>query len=186
MIQINLIRQLQSSHPAAQSSWLGAGLGVILLLLAGIVSGWWTQTLHLEREALLQEKIVTAQSLSRLQETIDRLSQAKTQGDAMMASLQHLQKEISSTRNPADFMDIIGQSLQNLQVWLDAIQIDGETMEIHGQAYLIGDVGVCLDRLENSLPLRELPFVEIQEGTNGATAPYAFIIRLSIREKSVT
>lgn len=186
MIRINLIRQLQPSHPTAKPSWLGSGVGAILLLLVGIISGWWTHTLQLERGALLQEKMMTAQRLSQLQETISRLSRVKTQGDGMMASLQNLQKESSSTRNPADFMDIVGQSLQNLQVWLDAIQIDGETVEIHGQAYLIGDVGTCLDRLEGSLPLRGLPFVEIQEGTKESAAPYVFIIRLSIEENSLT
>ncbi|MDR4495958.1 MAG: PilN domain-containing protein [Nitrospirales bacterium] len=184
MIHINLIRQLQP--PPTKSSWLGSGGGAILFLLVGLVSGWWTQTLQIEHEALLQEKIVTAQSLSRLRKTIDRLSQVKTQGDGMMASLQQWQKEISTTRNPTNVVNMIGQSVQNLQVWLDAIQIDGAAIEIHGQAYLMGDVGKCLDRLESSLPLRELPFVEIQDGTHESAASYSFIIRLSIQESSVT
>ncbi len=186
MIHINLIRQLQPSPPPARSSWVGSGVVVICLLLVGMASGWWTQKLQIEREGLLQEKTVTAQSLSRLRETIERLAQVKAQGDGMVASLQQLQKAIPTTRNPADFMEIIGQSLQNLQVWLDALQIEGKTIEIQGQAYLIGDVGTCLDRLENALPLGDLPFVEIQEGTTESAAPYSFIIRLSLQENTVT
>ena len=151
--------------------------------MAGV---WWTQELQNERERLVQEKTVAAQKLSGSRETLERLSQVKAQTEGMMASLRALQKANPASRNPADVMDVIGQSLQNLQVWLDALQIEGKTIEIHGQAYLIGDVGACLDRLEQALPLGDLPFLEIQEGATEAAAPYSFIIRLSLQENTVT
>lgn len=186
MIRINLIRQLPSSSPSARFPRLGWVAGVVCLLLVGMASGWWTQELQNERDRLVLEKTVAARNLSGSRETLERLSQVKAQSDGMMASLRELEKAIPTGGNHAEVMEVVGQSLQNLQIWLDALQIEGKTLEIQGQAYLMGDVGVCLDRLEQSLPLGDLPFVEIQEGTTEPAAPYSFIIRLSLEDKTVT
>ena len=186
MIRINLIRQCQPSPPVIQPSWLGIGMSGLLLLLAGVGSGWWTHVLQVEREGLMQAEAATVQNLSRLQEAVDRLLQIKASKDGMMVALGQLQREEFSTRNPANFLSIIGDSLRNLQVWLDSIHMEDEILEIHGQAYVMGDIEKCLDRLESTLPMRGIPFVEVQDGTNESSGPYSFFIRVTLQGQRVT
>ena len=186
MIRINLIRQNQPTPRVTPSSWVGGGIGVLVVLLAGLGGGWWTQTLRVEREGLIQAEMATAQKLAGLQETLGRLSQVKAQKDGLQGSLKALSPEGHATRNPAEVMNIIGESVQPLQVWLDSIQLEHEILELHGQASAMGDVGKCLDQLENTLPMRGLPLVEVQEGANETSAPYSFVIRFTLQGQGLT
>ena len=185
MIRINLIRQCQPSLPPIQSSWVGFGIGGLLLLLAGLGSAWWTHIVQIERERLLLEHTSTIQNLSQLQGAIERRSQVKAQTDGLIVTWEKIKAEVPFTPNSADFMKNIGEGLHNLQVWLDSIQIEAGTVEIHGKAYVIGDVGKFLDRLEIDLPLRGFPLVEIQEGDNEPSAPYSFLIRFVVKGQAV-
>ena len=188
MIRINLIRQVQSADPMPEPEifWSQYAIGALLLLMFSIGAGWWTQSLYIERERFLEEKVSKAKQLSQLQEAMGRLLEINTRKDGMLVSLEKLKQEVHSMGNVSDLMESIGESLQNLQVWLDSIHIEHEVVEIHGQAFAIEDVAKCLDRLENVLSLRGISFVEVREADHEMSAPYSFVIRLHMQEHAVT
>ncbi len=184
MIEVNLVRQIQSKTDNFGSSTWGQGLiGVLLVLMIGIASWWWTDRQQQELHTLLNEKDVQSQSFMKIQARLRRLEQYHEEKQTLTTALEKLHAQQIGKTQPVLLLDGVSQSIDGLDIWLDSLQLIDQRVELKGQTYSLQDIGTYINTLEHERVVISLPTVEIfDQEDRGGEKVFSFVIRFDVGE----
>jgi hypothetical protein len=182
MIEINLARQLQPSPEELKGSNPGfVWLGLVLCVGIGLVSWWWTQSQRQEYKDLLQQKHLHTQSFAEIQTTLGRLEKSQQEKQLLLDAVEALHLQQLVKKQPMALLDGVSRSVDGLEIWLDRVQMVNQVVELRGQSFVLKDIGIYMDALENHQMITSLPVLEIfdQEDREGEKG-FSFMIRFTL------
>jgi len=189
MIEINLARQLQRSSKETRQVPRGYGWVAVILILGIVVvsSWWWTHLQQLEYENVLREKHVLTETFTKTHSMLSRLVEYQKEKQLLTKTLEALEREKLTKKQPMALLDGVSQSVEGLEVWLDRVQMIDQVVELRGQSFVLKDIGKYIDALENRQVITSLPVVEIfddKTGDNGQV--FSFMIRFTLGDRVTT
>jgi hypothetical protein len=187
MIEINLARQLQTVPMGNRESYRGYGwMCAVFLLGIGVASWWWTQIKQQEYEYLLQEKNVQAQSLEKIQTTLNWLEKLQKEKQFLSGSYEEMYAQELGKKQPMALLEGVSRSVEGIDIWLDHVQMVDRIVELRGQSFALQEIGKYIDTLESHQLITSLPVVEIlDQKDNDGGKVFSFIIRF-VLERQVT
>ena len=187
MIEINVARDLLCSDTVDGESSRGhVWIYVVLCFGMAVSSWWWTQSKQQEVEFLLQEKEVQAQSLVKMQKTLNRLESHQNQKQLLRRAVEERHVQQLGKQQPMALLHGVQQSIDGLGLWLDHVQMTDQVVEIRGQSFSYQEIEKYIDSLENHQVIRSLPVVEILDHSDSERAKiFSFVIRF-VLESQVT
>ena len=185
MIEINLARQIQATATEKQASTQGGvWVGVVLFLVIGVGSAWWTFSQHIEHEYLLQEKQTQRQSLIKIKATLNRLEQYQEEKQRLSETFKARQAQELWKKQSMTLLDGVSRSVDGLEIWLDRMEMVDQIVELRGQSFALQEIGKYIDALENHQVITALPVVEILDQDDREDGKvFSFMIRFVFEQR---
>jgi type IV pilus assembly protein PilN len=184
MIRINLLAREKKQRAVRRQTSFQPGqqitvLCTLILLAAGLGTGWWYWSLRKDSARLDEELAAAQQETDRLRTLIVQVRQYETRKGQLQQRVTLIEQLRRGQSGPVHMLDQISRSLPDM-LWLTDLKQTGADLMITGRCTVLTSLSDFVGNLENSGWFKR-PVEIVDSQVEKASATGAEIIKFTIR-----